>query len=78
MVRFIRTARIIRRLVNAIRADGISVTPLLLFNKDVVDLMKMKFYGSLIGLAAVVNGILLAVARPITEVNSWMSTCNIL
>ncbi len=78
MERFIRTVKTIKRLVSAIQADGISVTPLQLFSKDVADLVKMKYCGSLIGLAVVVIGILLVVVKLITEVNFWMNTCSIL
>ncbi len=78
MERFIRTVKTIKKLVSVIQEDGISVTPLLLFSKDVADLVKMKYCGSLIGLAVVVIGILLVVVKLITEVNFWMNTCSIL
>lgn len=74
MERFIRTVKTIKKLVCAIQEDGILVTPLLLFSKDVADLVKMKYCGSLIGLAVVVIGILLVVVKLITEVNFWMNT----
>jgi hypothetical protein len=38
----------------------------------------MKYYGSLIGHVAEVNGIQLVVVKLITEESLWMSTCSIL
>ncbi len=76
--KFIRIARITKRPANVIQEDGTLVTQHQQFNKDVAVLVMMRFFGSLIGLAAAVIGNLKAAERHTTEVNFWMNTCSIL
>ena len=69
MEKFIRITRITKRPANVIQEDGTSVTQHQQFNKDVAVLVTMRFFGSLIGLAAAVIGNLKVAERHITEVN---------